>query len=158
MLVGYADDSILFCKIPHPRDKASVVPSLNDDLAMITIGAVGGGGGYAGESQQDKGMLISRSCRFEPLFPDLVIDGSVVEMVSELKILGIILDCKLTFEKQVRAIAAFASKEGWYFEKDNECFQRCRCCRQILFVIHTSCAGVLFYSLDVGCHFPPVVA
>ena len=56
-----------------------------------------------------KGMLISRSRTVEPLFPDLLIDGSVVEMVSELKILGVILDSKLTFEMQVRAIAASAS-------------------------------------------------
>ena len=54
-----------------------------------------------------RGMLISRTV--EPLFPDLLIDGSVVEMVSELKILGVILDSKLSFEKQVRAIAASAS-------------------------------------------------
>ena len=54
-------------------------------------------------------MFISRSRTVEPLFPDLVIDGSVVEMVSKLKILGVILDSKLTFEKQVRAIAANAS-------------------------------------------------
>ena len=53
-----------------------------------------------------RGMLISCSCTVEPLFPDLLIDGSVVEMVSELKILGVILDSKLMFEKQVRAIAA----------------------------------------------------
>ena len=56
-----------------------------------------------------RGMLISRSRTVEPLFPNLVIDGSVTEMVSELKILGVILDSKLTFEKQVRAIAATAS-------------------------------------------------
>ena len=49
-------------------------------------------------------------------------------------------------------------EEGWYFEKDNVCFQRCRCYGQMLLGIHTSCAGVLFYSLDVGCHFQPVVA
>ena len=55
-----------------------------------------------------RGMLISRSRTVEPLLPDLVIDGFVVEMVSELKILGVILDSKLTFEKQVRAIAASA--------------------------------------------------
>ena len=54
-------------------------------------------------------MLISRSRTVEPLFPDLVIDGSVVEMVSELKISGVILDSKLTFEKQVRAFAASAA-------------------------------------------------
>ena len=47
-------------------------------------------------------MLISRSRTVEPLFPDLLIDGSVVEMVSELKILGVIIDSKLSFEKQVR--------------------------------------------------------
>ena len=57
-----------------------------------------------------RGMLISHSRTVEPLFPDLVIDGSVVEMVSELKILGVILDSKFIFEKQVRAIAASASR------------------------------------------------
>ena len=53
-----------------------------------------------------RGMLIYRSRIVEPLFPDLVIDSTVVEMVSELKILGVILDSKLAFIKQVRAIAA----------------------------------------------------
>ena len=38
-----------------------------------------------------RGMLISRSRTVERLFPDLVIDGSVVEIVSELKILSVIL-------------------------------------------------------------------
>ena len=56
-----------------------------------------------------RGILISRSRTVEPLFPDLLIDDYVVGMVSELKILGVILDSKLTFEKQVRAIAASAS-------------------------------------------------
>ena len=31
-LVGYADDSTLLCRIPHPRDRLSVAASLNDDL------------------------------------------------------------------------------------------------------------------------------
>ena len=35
VLVGYADDSTLFCRIPHPQDRASVAALLNDDLAMI---------------------------------------------------------------------------------------------------------------------------
>ena len=57
-----------------------------------------------------RGMLISRSHTVEPLFPDLVIDETVVEMVSELEILSVIVDSKLAFEKQVRAIAASASR------------------------------------------------
>ena len=39
----------------------------------------------------------------------LTIYGSVVKMVSELKILGVILDIKLAFEKQVRAIIIVSS-------------------------------------------------
>ena len=63
-------------------------------------------------------MLISGSRTVEPTLPDLVIDGTVVEMVSELKIFGVILDSKLAFEKQVRAITASASREGWNFEEE----------------------------------------
>ena len=55
-------------------------------------------------------MLILRSRTVEPLLPDLVIDGSVVEIVSELEILGIILDPKLALDQQVRAIVVSASR------------------------------------------------
>ena len=70
-----------------------------------------------------RGMLISRSRTVEPLFLDLVIDGSVVEMVSELKILGVIFDSKLTFEKQVRAIAASASRRVGILRKTMSVFR-----------------------------------
>ena len=52
-------------------------------------------------------MLISRPCTVVSLVPDLIIHGFAVEMVSELKIMGAILDSKLTFDKLVRAISAF---------------------------------------------------
>ena len=70
-----------------------------------------------------RGVLISRSRTVEPLFPDLLIDGSVVEMVSELKILGVILDNKLSFEKQVRAIAASASMRVGILRKTMSVFR-----------------------------------
>ena len=57
-----------------------------------------------------RGMLISRSPTVKTLFPDLVIDSFVVDMVSELKILGVILDSNLIIEKQVRTIAASVSR------------------------------------------------
>ena len=91
-LVGYADDSTLLCRIPHPRDRSSVAASLNDDLAVISDWC--SRWGMLVNPSKTRGMLI------------LLIDCSVVEMVSELKILGVILDSKLSFEKQVRAIAA----------------------------------------------------
>ena len=36
VLVGYADSSTLFCKIPHHRQRTSVAASLNNDMAMIS--------------------------------------------------------------------------------------------------------------------------
>ena len=93
--------------IPHPRDSSSVAASLNDDLAVINDWCCRWG--MLVNPSMTKRMLISRSRTVEPLFPDLVVDGTVVEMVSELKILGVIVDSKLAFEKQVRAIAASAS-------------------------------------------------
>ena len=64
-----------------------MVASLNDDLAVISDWF--SRWGMLVNSSKTRGMLISRSRTVEPLFPDLLIDGSVVEMVSELKILGV---------------------------------------------------------------------
>ena len=88
VLVGYTDDSTLLCRIPHPRDRSSVAASLNDDLAVISDWC--SRWGMLVNPSKTRGMLISRSRTVVPLFPDLV----VVEMVSELKILGVILDSK----------------------------------------------------------------
>ena len=91
-------------------------------------------------------MLISSSRTAEPLFPDLLIDGSVVEMVSELKIFGVILDSKLTFEKQVRAIAASASMRVGILRKTMGVF------RDVAVVVKCFWA----FILPVLEYFPPV--
>ena len=145
------DDSALFCKIPHPLDRASVAASLNDDLEIISNWC--SRWGMLVNPSKTWGMLISRSCTVEPLFPDLGIDGSVVEIVSELKILGVIHDFKLNFEKQGRAIAASASRRVGILRKTMSVFRDVAVVPNAL-GIHTSCAGVMFYSLDVGCPFP----
>ena len=71
-------------------------------------------------------------------------------MVSELKILGVILDSKLAFEKQVRAIAASASRRVGILRKTMSVFRDVAVC-QMLVGIHTLCARVLFSCLDVCC-------
>ena len=153
VLVGYADDSTLFCRIPHPRDRSSVA----DDLDVISDWC--SRWGMLVNSCKTMVMLISRSRTVEPLFPDLVVGGTVVEMVSELKILGVILDSKLAFEKQVLLeAAASALRRVGIFGKTMSVFSRCRCCCQMLLGIHTHCARLLFSGLDVCSHFPPVVA
>ena len=120
-LVDYADDSTLLCRIPHPRDRSSVAASSNDDLAVINDWCCRWG--MLVNPSKTRGILISRSRMVEHLFPDLVIDCSVVEIVSELKILGVILDSKLTFEKQVKAITASASKRVGILRKTMSVFR-----------------------------------
>ena len=101
-----------------------------------------------------RGMLISRFRTIEPLFLNLVIGDSVVEMVSELKILGPILDSKLAFERHVRAIAVSASKRVGIMRKTMSVFRNVAIVDKCTFLgIPTYCAGVLFSNLDVGCHF-----
>ena len=82
MLVGYADDSTLLYRILHPRDRASVAASLNDDLVVISDWC--SMWGMLVNQSKTRGMLIYQSRTVESLFPDLVVDGTVVEMVSKL--------------------------------------------------------------------------
>ena len=107
-----------------------------------------------------RGMLISRSNTVEPLFSDLVVYVTVVEMVFSMECYYE-MECYSRLKVSLREVSYsnsyFCLEEGWYFEADNECFSRCRCC-QMLLGIHTPCARVLFSSLDICSHFPPVVA
>mgnify|MGYP000041214607 CR=1 FL=1 len=50
-----------------------------------------------------------KSKTFAPVFPNLVLDGTVDKRVIELKALGVVLDAKLSFECHIRSIAASAS-------------------------------------------------
>ena len=121
MLVGYADDSTSLCRIPNPHDRSTLAASLNDDLAVISDWC--SRWGMSVNPSKTRKKVISRSRTVEPLFPDLVVNDTVVEMVSELKILGVILDSKLTFEKQVRAIAASASIRAGILKKTMSVFR-----------------------------------
>ena len=148
-LDGYADDSTLLCRIPHPRDRSSVAASLNDDLAVINDWC--SRWGMLVNPSKTRGKLISRSCRVEPLFPDLVIDGSVVLMASELEILGVILDSKLTFEKQVRAITATASMRVVILRKIMSVFRDVAIVAKCFWVF---ILPVLEYCFQFGCLQP----
>ena len=55
-----------------------------------------------------KALGISRSRTLVPIFPNLVLNGTVVDSVTELKVLGVVLDTKLSFESYIRSMAASA--------------------------------------------------
>ena len=107
ILVGYADDSTLVAHVPRPSDRVDVVASLNRDLE--SIGAWCDRWGMEVNPGKTKALIISRSRTIYPVFPGLVLNGVPVDVVPEMKLLGIILDSKLTFESQIRAIVASTS-------------------------------------------------
>ena len=70
-------------------------------------------------------IMISISLTAWPTFPDLLVGGSIVKMVGELKILGVVIDSKLTFESHVRSVAATVCRRtGRGQEREREC---CSC-------------------------------
>lgn len=108
VLVGYADDSTLIAPVSCPRDRVLVAASLNRDLDVIVAWC--SRWGMLINSSKTYGMIVSRSRTIAPSFPDFVIGGSAIMLVNELKILGVVIDSKLTFESHVRGIAAAASR------------------------------------------------
>ena len=92
------------------------------------------------------------------MFPDLVVDGTVVEMVSELKIMGVILDSKLAFEKHVRTYSCFCLEEVGILRKTMSVFRHVAVVVKCFWAFILPCARVPFSCLDVCSHFPAVVA
>ena len=55
-----------------------------------------------------KALIICRSRTLTPIFLYLLLDGTVVEGMTELKVLGVVLSTKLSFESHIRYAAASA--------------------------------------------------
>ena len=109
VLVGYADDSTLVIHVPHPSVRVAIVGTLNRDLESIADWC--DRWGMAVNPSKTKALVTSRSRTKSPEFPGLYLNGAPVKVVQELKLLGIILDSKLTFEAQIRSIVASTSSK-----------------------------------------------
>ena len=55
-------------------------------------------------------MTISRSRKVLPSFPEFTLNGVALKESSELIILGVNFDPKLSFERHIRSVAASASQ------------------------------------------------
>ena len=62
-------------------------------------------------SIKTKALMIYRLRTLAPIFPNLLFDGTEVEWVTELKILGVYFGTKLSFKSHIRSIAASASSK-----------------------------------------------
>ena len=127
--IAYADDSNLVAIIRSPKHRVEVALSLIRDLVKLHAWCVAWG--MLLNLLKTKTMLISRSRAEHPAHPDISINNTILENVSELKILGLTLDSKLTYEKHVQtAVAAAAQKLGilrlaWSIYHDESVVSRC---------------------------------
>ena len=117
----YADDSTLMAVVPSPRDRPRVIASLNHDLALIDGWCRQWG--MLVNASKTKALIISRSLTDCPRFSALALGGDVLGVVGELRILGVILDSKLTFERQIRSIAPSAAQKLGILRKSWQVFQ-----------------------------------
>ena len=62
-------------------------------------------------------MTISRSRTVLPSFTKLTLNGVALKESSELVILGVTFDPKLSFERHVRSVAASDSQRNRYYEE-----------------------------------------
>ena len=115
--------------VPSPRDRPRVIASLNHDLALIDGWCRQWG--MLADASKTKALIISRSLTDRQRFPTLALGGDVLSVVRELRIPCVILDSKLTFERQIRSIAASAAqklgilRKSWQVFQDVDVVKRC---------------------------------
>ena len=107
--VTYADVSTLMSVVSSPRYRPRLIASLNHDLALIDRWCRQWD--ILVNASMTKALIISCSLTDLLRFPALALGCDELSVVVELRILGVILDSKLTFERQIRSIAALAAQK-----------------------------------------------
>ena len=103
VLVAYADDATLFASVPSSGMRPEIVESLNRDLARISAWCKFWGMNLNANKTQR--MIVSRSRALDPVHPEPLIDNISLTTCDSFKILGVILDSKFPFKKQIKPIA-----------------------------------------------------
>ena len=106
-LISYADDTTLYASISSPRCRIPVAESMNLDLVKISCWCESWG--MVLNPKKTLSIIFSRSRTFNPEHPSLWVNNTPIVDVSSIKVLGITLDRKLTFEKHIRSICASIS-------------------------------------------------
>ena len=107
-MVSYADDTTLFAAIPSPQDREFVANLIGRDMERIRSWCVRWG--MKLNPSKSYSLVVSRSRTLLPAHPDIVVDGTVIPNCSLLKMLGVTLDSKLTYEPHLRLVASSISQ------------------------------------------------
>ena len=110
-LIAYADDTTLYAPIVSPMNRSGVAESLNRDL--IKIEAWCAIWGMRLNPNKSQSIIVSRSRTIDPPHPPLYLSGAQVLISDSIKLLGVTLDNKLTFETHIRQVSiSIAQKTG----------------------------------------------
>ena len=100
-IVGNADDSTLLAELSKPRNRMSVVLSISCDLAHIGNWCICWD--MLVNHIMMKALIVSRARMLAPIYRQLLMDGIVAKRVTELEVLGVISDTKISFENHLRS-------------------------------------------------------
>ena len=127
-LIGYADDTALIAVVPAPGVRVTVAESLCSDLVKVSEWC--DLWGMKLKASKTKTMVVSRSRTIRPQSSALTIGGSVLKE-SDLVILGVTFDSKMTFEKHLHSVSRAASqrlvilRKSWQVFHDRLILERC---------------------------------
>ena len=108
-MISYADDTTLSVGIDSPLDRGSKADLLLRDVTRIKSWC--DRWGMKLNPSKSNSIVISRSRTLFPHHPDLILDGISVPNCCTLKLLGVTLDSKLTFETHLRSVASCVSQK-----------------------------------------------
>ena len=110
-----ADDTTLVAPVQRPSLRAAVGDVLNDDLAKVVDWCERW---YMKlNPRKSKSLLVSRSRSELPPHPLLYADGDQIQEERHLKVLGVVLDSKLTYEEHLRQVASRARQKTGILRK-----------------------------------------
>ena len=120
-ILAYADDTSLYAQIPSPAMRPNVANSLIDDLNKIQSWCLQWG--MKLNPSKSKEMIVSRSRTHFPEHPNLSINGALINKVDQLKLLGVTLDSKLTFETHLRDMSRSISQKLGILRKSKKIYE-----------------------------------
>ena len=108
-MITYADDTTLFAHIDHAHSRALVVNQLNTDIGTITDCC--SMWGMLLHPNKSHSLIVNRTRNLQLPHPPPILNGSVIQESKNIKLLGIHIDSKPTFEYHSRHLSNNTSQK-----------------------------------------------